>query len=85
MTRVITLHTDPGHGWAEIDRKELFDLGIAAKITRFSYQKGNKVFLEEDCDLYTFCKALEENDIQYRFDEQYKNHTPIRNYLRFSL
>lgn len=85
MTRIITMHTDPGHGWAEVPRQELFDLGIADKITQFSYQKGDKVFIEEDCDLHTFCTALQQRGVEYRFDEQYKDYTPIRNYQRFAI
>jgi hypothetical protein len=85
MIRTIVMHTDPGHGWAEVPRQELFDLGIADKITQFSYQKGDKVFLEEDCDLTTFCEKLRARNVQYVFDEQYKNYTPIRNYQRFAI
>jgi hypothetical protein len=46
-----THYTDPGHGWVEVPRALLHELGIADKITGYSYQRGEDVFLEEDCDL----------------------------------
>ena len=50
-------YTDPGHGWLRVPYSELERLDIADKITRYSYTKGDNVFLEEDCDLSTFMKA----------------------------
>lgn len=52
-----TLHSDPGHAWLEVTLKEIFELGIADKITEYSYMSSSKVYLEEDCDLFTFMKA----------------------------
>jgi hypothetical protein len=37
----------------------LHELGIADKITGYSYQRGEDVFLEEDCDLSVFARAME--------------------------
>ena len=54
----VKYYTDPGHGWVAVKRKLLNDLGIADKITYFSYQKGQTVYLEEDCDLATFATAM---------------------------
>lgn len=54
----IKFYSDPGHGWAAVKRDLLIDLGIAHKISPYSYQKGKTVYLEEDCDLYTFITAL---------------------------
>lgn len=50
-------YSDPGHGWLRVPYSELERLGIADKITHYSYTKGNNVFLEEDCDMSTFMKA----------------------------
>jgi hypothetical protein len=50
---------DPGHAWMKVQRSELQSLGIADKITGYSHQRGDMVFLEEDADLSTFAKALE--------------------------
>ncbi len=50
---------DPGHGWLEVPLSELLTLGIAQKISRYSYQSrdGRTVYLEEDCDAPRFDKA----------------------------
>lgn len=58
--RKYTFHHDAGHGWLEVNRTDLTALNIADKITPWSYQKGVKVFLEEDCDMATFLYAYEE-------------------------
>jgi hypothetical protein len=54
-----THYTDPAHGWVEVPRALLHELGIADKITGYSYQRGEDVFLEEDCDLSVFARAME--------------------------
>lgn len=50
---------DPGHGWLEVPMAELVELGIADKITSYSYRSrdGLLAYLEEDCDLSTFARA----------------------------
>src|SRR5208283_3098652 len=56
--QTLTFHTDAGHGWLQVPRKALFDLGIAASISRYSYVKGDFAFLEEDCDAPKYLAAL---------------------------
>jgi len=41
---------DPGHGWIEVPRDEITALGIAYQVSKYSYQNGGWVYLEEDCD-----------------------------------
>ena len=41
------LFSDPGHSWLEVSLDELDELGIANKITAWSYRKGTNVYLEE--------------------------------------
>lgn len=81
----IKFYSDPGHGWGAVKRHVLIDLGIADKITRFSYQKGDTVYLEEDCDLPTLTTALSLRGI---WVEHVSKHTdrrsPIRSYENFS-
>ncbi len=50
---------DPGHGWIEVPIAELTELGIADKITPYSYvgANGTMVYLEEDLDAYTWLNA----------------------------
>jgi hypothetical protein len=77
-------YTDPGHGWLAIKRKVLNDLEVADKITVFSYQKGQTVYLEEDCDAFLVMQKLSEKGITVTFDRKHTNNrSPIRNYNRF--
>ena len=81
----IKFYSDPGHGWGAVKRRVLDELGIADKITRFSYQKGDTVYLEEDCDLPTLTTELSLRGI---WIEHVSKHTdrrsPIRSYENFS-
>lgn len=79
-------YTDPGHGWGAVKRKMLIDLGIADRISHFSYQKGDTVYLEEDCDLPVLTTALSAKGI---WIEHVGKHTdrrsPIRSYESFRI
>lgn len=50
---------DPAHGWVRVKMSELMELGIADKISSYSYvsASGKSVYLEEDLDLSTFLSA----------------------------
>ena len=77
-------HTDPGHGWIAVKRKELADLGVLDKVSSYSYQKGQTVYLEEDCDAALFFnayRAKHNTDPKYR--ESHLERTPIRYYDGF--
>ena len=65
-----TYHIDPGHGYVMTTLTLLRELGIENDISQFSYQDGDKVYLEEDCDLTRFTKALTANNIVYTFNEK---------------
>ena len=80
-------YNDPGHGWLAVSRKFLISLGIYNEISRYSYQKGKTVYLEEDCDMGIWIKHLESNGIQYtlKYKHAKNDHpSPIRNYDGFS-
>ena len=81
----ITIYADPGHSWAKVPRKALHDLGIAQRITPFSYQRGAHVYLEEDCDLATFLHAYREQvGGTPKFTESYTNRSSkIRSYPHY--
>ncbi len=51
--KAYTYYIDPGHGWLEVDRSETIGLDISG----YSYQSGDKVYLEEDCDMTLFLKS----------------------------
>lgn len=80
---VFTYHTDAGHGWLAVLRSTLVTWGIADKISSFSYQKGNQVYLEEDCDMATFFDAADSHGIQIQLDERFTEDSPIRNYRQY--
>ena len=54
-----TFHGDAGHGWLEVPQSDIKTLDIDGLISVASYQKGNRVFLEEDRDALIFHRALE--------------------------
>lgn len=90
MTTTSTYFTDPGHGWLSVKRDELVRLKILDKITAYSYQKGDTVYLEEDCDMSTYAKAKEAIDgVKWKDLKMREEHTdedsPIRDYDSFRM
>lgn len=83
-TYTFKFYSDPGHGWLAVKRPMLFSLGIQDKITMYSYQKGNTVYLEEDLDASTFLNAVKGKNIPYTIQEKSTNNrSPIRTYSRY--
>ena len=76
---------DPGHGWLSVKRQLLADLGILAKISTYSYQRGKSVYLEEDCDASILLTELRRRGIPFELSESHidKRH-PIRSYEHFN-
>lgn len=54
----LTYYQDPGHGWIATTNAMIQKLGIAGKISQYSYTDGDRVFLEEDLDAYHLVNAL---------------------------
>lgn len=80
----MTVYSDAGHAWAKVKKSVLVNLGIADKITRYSYQRGDYAYLEEDCDLTTLCMALNERDTRVKFVEKSSTRdSKIRSYERY--
>jgi len=50
--------SDPGHAWLEVSLDEIYALNIQDQISRYSYIRGERVYLEEDCDAGIFIEAL---------------------------
>jgi len=53
-TKKLTFHTDPAHGWLEVAIADIRELQITDLISGYSYVKGDRVFLEEDCDAFQY-------------------------------
>lgn len=87
MKKVYTFFTDPGHGWVKVLKQELIDLGIADKISSYSYQKGEYAYLEEDCDASLFFETLKNKNIEVELKESNSatRMSRIRNYDDYKL
>jgi hypothetical protein len=86
MTKKISIKVfaDPGHAWARVAKSKLVSLGIADKISTYSYQKGENAFLEEDCDLSVLMTALRERGYEVKFNESHTNRqSKIRSYSTY--
>ena len=73
-------YEDDGHGWLAVKIAEVKNFGI--KITRYSYKKGDTLYLEEDCDASEFLKAYKqvygvEPEIEHI---RHNGSSPIRQY-----
>ena len=80
----ITVFGDSGHAWARFPKARLVKLGIADKITAYSYQNGANAFLEEDCDMSTLMTALKTRGYAVKFNESYTNRqSKIRSYATY--
>ena len=79
-------YCDPGHGWLKVSRKSLASFGLLEKISGYSYQRGDYVYLEEDFDASLYCKALEDAGIIYQPVTYHTNNTSrIRGYESFNM
>jgi hypothetical protein len=56
--KTLTWICDPGHGWLVVPLDELRALGIAARISSYSYLKDGIAYLEEDCDASVYLSAI---------------------------
>lgn len=77
--------SDPGHGWIKCKKDLLNTLGIADKISGYSYMLGDYAYLEEDCDASILCQALSDTGIAFKFRERNCQHkrSRVRNYQTY--
>jgi len=68
-----TFHSDVGHAWLAVKRVELRRLELLDEISRYSYQNGETVYLEEDCDADIFIKKKEALGEPVTFREKHKD------------
>lgn len=65
-----TWHNDPGHAWLEVPKADVRKAGVLGQISEYSYQRGDTLFLEEDCDAFVFLNALGAQGIKPVLKEQ---------------
>jgi len=85
--RKFDFYSDPSHGWLEVKRPELVELGIETQISGYSYQKGDYVYLEEDSDAPKFMDAWEAKHhilMNSQITFHIVDHTRIRTYQPFT-
>jgi hypothetical protein len=83
----LTFYSDAGHGWLKVKKAELVALGIADKITAYSYQYKEYAYLEEDCDLSTYVEAIGREkweSIKNKIPLKISEFSRIRTYARYS-
>ncbi len=71
MKLSLTFYYDTGHAWLGVPRKLLKQLGIAEKISEYSYQENKTVYLEEDCDATLFLSAARHKGWKISLDDYY--------------
>jgi hypothetical protein len=57
-TLTLKYYTDPGHGWVAVKRHYLIGANIQDRVSAYSYQRGDTVYLEEDCDAALLLDAM---------------------------
>lgn len=80
-----TFHSDPGHGWLAVNISDLEKLQIVDQISKYSYVRGNTVYLEEDDDYILFLEATRKAGWILNISEKNSdNRSRIRSYNCFS-
>ncbi len=83
-TLKLNYFTDPGHGWVSVKLETLKTLGIAEKISGYSYMRGASAYLEEDCDLAALFAACDSQEIKIELQTKHTNNrSPIRSYAPY--
>jgi hypothetical protein len=88
MTKTVSIKVfaDPGHAWARVAKSKLVKLGIADKISTYSYMNGTNAFLEEDGDLSLLIGAIRERGYEIKFNESHTNRqSKIRGYNTYKI
>ena len=72
-TQKLIFHCDSGHGWLEVPRADVIALGIADKVSPWSYIGGHSIYLEEDCDAGLYLDAAKAAGYTLHIVEKYSN------------
>lgn len=84
-TRTYTWISDPGHAWLSVPAADIQALELEDKISSCSYQRGSRVYLEEDGDAGVFIEAAKAKGWQLAFREgkPSNSQSPVRSYGNF--
>lgn len=83
-TRSFNFYADPGHGWMKTPLKLIKNLGVADKISGYSFVRGGFAYLEEDRDAGVVTDALKANAVSVKVHSHYGDKSSkIRNYISF--
>ena len=84
MAKELEFHYDAGHGWLRVDMASLSAAGLRiGDFSKFSYRKGDFIYLEEDCDAGKFDACARARGFAFTVREVSDgNSSPIRNYAR---
>lgn len=77
--------SDPGHGWLKVPLDLVDRLGILHAISPYSYYRHGFLYLEEDCDMPLFLRAMRAGNhpVSIRDRVARQRYSRIRNYPRF--
>ena len=64
---------DPAHAWLSVPRKDLKTLGIEHEISEFSFQRGKRVYLEEDQDATIYMSRARDAGWKVKFVESFSD------------
>jgi hypothetical protein len=70
---IITIYSDPQHGWGKVNKALLDKLYIADIISKHSYMREGKAYLEIDLDLPLLFRSLRRENMEYRIEYRYSN------------
>ena len=81
-------YSDAGHGWLRVPIVKLEKLGIAEKISEYSYMRYDVAYLEEDADLTVFCEAMVQKIPSWKLNDNIKEHmsniSAVRKYEHYN-
>ena len=82
--KTYTFYSDPSHGWLEVSKKEIEELGIINNVSQYSYINQDMIYLEEDSDASIFINSYKSKyGINPNIYESNQDNNNIRNYSRF--
>jgi|APSaa5957512622_1039677.scaffolds.fasta_scaffold213284_1 hypothetical protein len=85
MEKTFAFYSDPSHGWAKVPVKLLVNIGIADKVSSYSYYRNGFAYLEEVRDLHLLLARLKTMDVDVKFKDLHSNRSSaIRNYKSFN-